>query len=130
MVNAIDKGSVLQQTLFLCCPRPRPAPAPTLREFTCFTTAHGRVNLAERISNYWDFGLQLLEDDNGDQITAIERELGRSAVDINRQIFRLWVQENGRQPVTWATLVAVLRDIKLMRLAREIETAVAIQIRF
>ena len=68
--------------------------------------------------------MQLLEDENGVQIAAIEREQERRTMDINREIFRLWVQGRGRQPVTWATLVAVLREIRLMTLASEIETAI------
>ena len=67
------------------------------------------MNLAEKIGvNYCEFGILLLEDDDGDLITAIEKEQGKSASDINRQVFRLWLKGNGRQPVTWATLVAVL----------------------
>ena len=81
----------------------------------------GKVNLAEKISNYWDFGVLLLEDDTGDRVTAIEKEQGKSTVDINRQILRLWVQGKGRQPVTWNTLVTVLQDIGLVTLAKEID---------
>ena len=81
----------------------------------------GKVNLADKIPNYWDFGVLLLEDSAGDQIAAIEKEQGKCAVDINRQILRLWVQGKG-QPVTWATLVAVLQDIGLVMLAGEIDT--------
>ena len=68
--------------------------------------------------------MQLLKDENGVQIAAIEREQEKRTMDINREIFRLWVQGRGRQPVTWATLVAVLREIQLMTLASEIETAI------
>ena len=82
--------------------------------------SEGKVNLAEKIPDYWDFGVLLLDDHSGDQIAAIEKEQGKSTVDINRQILRLWVQGKGRQPVTWTTLVTVLQDIGLVTLAREI----------
>ena len=79
------------------------------------------MNLAEKIGvSYYEFGVQLLDDDDGDKITAIEKELGKSALDINRRVFRLWLKGKGRQPVTWATLVAVLQDIGLARLAQDI----------
>ena len=82
----------------------------------------GKVNLAEKIGvNYYDFGVLLLEDDDGDQITAIEKELGKNAADINRQVLRLWLKGKGRQPVTWATLVAVLQDVELVELAKGIK---------
>ena len=79
------------------------------------------MNLAEKIGvNYYEFGILLLVDD-GDRIAAIEKEQGKSASDINREVFRLWLKGKGRQPVTWATLVAVLQDIELVKLARDIE---------
>ena len=82
------------------------------------------MNLAEIIGvSYYEFGVQLLDDDDGDKIAAIEKELGKSALDINRQVFRLWLKGKGRQPVTWATLVAVLQDIGLARLAQDIAAA-------
>ena len=84
----------------------------------------GKVNLAEKISNYWDFGVLLLKDDTGDRVTAIEKKQGKCTLDINRQILRLWVQGKGRQPVTWTTLVTVLQDIGLVTLAKEIENVI------
>ena len=96
--------------------------SPILKDLICFPMPGGKVNLAEKIGvNYYEFGILLLEDDDGDQIAAIEKEQGKSASDINRQVFRLWLKGKGRQPVTWATLVAVLQDIGLAKLARDIE---------
>ena len=97
--------------------------SPTLMDLICFPMPGGKVNLAERIGvGYYEFGVLLLEDGNGDLIAAIEKEQGKSASDINRQVFRLWLKGKGRQPVTWATLVAVLHDIGLVKLAKDIET--------
>ena len=80
------------------------------------------MNLAEKIGvSYYEFGILLLEDDDGDQIAAVEKEQGKSASDINCEVFRLWLKGKVRQPVTWATLVAVLQDIGLAKLARDIE---------
>ena len=76
--------------------------------------ASGKVNsnVAQKIgSAYEDFGVcPLLEDNNGDYIDAIVRELHERAGDINRRIFRLWVKGGGQQSVSWATLVVVLQD--------------------
>ena len=87
-----------------------------------FSTAKGVVKLVEKIgSMYSDFGVLLLNDNDGSLISAIEREKGRNASDITRHICQLWLQGKGKQPVTWATLVAVLRDIDLRKLAEDIE---------
>ena len=55
---------------------------PTLRKFISFPMASGKVNLAQRISRYDDFGILLLEDDNGDRTDTIVRELHERAEDI------------------------------------------------
>ena len=43
------------------------------------------------------------------------------AEQINTEILQEWLTGRGKQPVTWATLIEVLRDIKLSALASEIE---------
>ena len=40
---------------------------------------------------------------------------------INMEILEEWLVGRGKQPVTWATLVEVLRDIELSILADDIE---------
>ena len=40
---------------------------------------------------------------------------------INTEILQEWLTEKGKQPVTWTTLIEVLRDIELTALAGEIE---------
>ena len=40
---------------------------------------------------------------------------------INIEVLKQWLTGRGKQPVTWAILVEVLRDIKLSTLADDIE---------
>ena len=40
---------------------------------------------------------------------------------INIEILKQWLTGRGKQPVTWATLIEVLHDIKLSTLANDIE---------
>ena len=40
---------------------------------------------------------------------------------INMEILREWVNGRGKQPVSWATLTEVLRDVELSVLARDID---------
>ena len=94
---------------------------PTLPEFISFPMASDKVNLAEIISRYDDFGILLLKDDTGDRTDAIAKEFHYRAEDINKRIFRLWMKGKGQQPVSWATLVSVLQDIGLNTLSRDIQ---------
>ena len=49
------------------------------------------------------------------------RKHSNDAEEINTEILQEWLTGRGKQPVTWATLVKVLCDIKLSVLAGEIE---------
>ena len=109
------------QCLHLASFFPLPDDAPTLRELISFPMAGSRVNVVEKIASYSDFGVMLLEDDDGSKMNNIEKEKRGNVSDIVRHIFMLWRQGKGRQPVTWATLIAVLRDIGLNTLAQNIE---------
>ena len=82
---------------------------------------YGKVNLAQRINHFENFGIIILEDDEGDHIDAITREHQDRVEDINKSVFRLWVKGEGLKPVSWATLVDVLQDIGLNTLARDIK---------
>jgi hypothetical protein len=80
-----------------------------------------KVNLAEKIGvKYRDFGVLLLEDKVGDLISAIASNQRGNPCDINRETFEHWLKGTGRQPVTWTTLVEVLGDIGLHKLADDI----------
>ena len=94
-----------------------------MMELTCFPMAGGEeVDLTEEIGdNYYKFCIHLLEDKTGGQISAMEKELGKNAHDINKKIFKLWLEGKGVKPVSWSTLITVLRRIKLITLASDIE---------
>ena len=88
----------------------------------CFPTPTGKVNLTKEVGpNYLMLGIFLLEDATGQKTSAIELEHSRNAVRITHHIFELWLRGEGRQPVSWDTLVTVLRDLDLNMLADVIE---------
>ncbi len=62
----------------------------------------------------------LLNDRDGAKLQAIEHQYRGDPLWINHEIFSRWLQGEGRQPVTWATLVGVLRDIRMNSLADDI----------
>jgi hypothetical protein len=81
----------------------------------------GRIKIIDKIGDsYVEFGVLLLQDDDGNKIRAIKEEQRGKVANINHEILRLWLSGKGRQPVTWATLVSVLQDIELVELAKDI----------
>ena len=91
-------------------------------ELMKFCGPHGRCNICEEIGKkYVEFGTLLLEDTTGSIIQAIEWQYHYAAEWINWDILKRWIQGKGKQPVTWETLVGVLRDIQLKTLADDIE---------
>ena len=68
-----------------------------------------------------EFGTFLLDDSTGARVRNLEHLHQRHAEHVNTAILQEWLTGSGKQPVTWATLVEVLRDIELTALAGEIE---------
>ena len=68
-----------------------------------------------------EFGVLLLEDSTGSRVRAIEFQNHYDTQQINLLILQEWLWGRGKHPITWNTLVEVLRDIELPTLASEIE---------
>lgn len=73
--------------------------------------------------SYIQVGPLLLDDETGALTAAIESECQKNAVNINTKIFMNWLQGKGKLPVTWETLVDVLKQVRLCELAGTIEKA-------
>ena len=99
-----------------------PGTNPTLPELLKFTCPNGRVVSipVEIATKYVQFGTFLLDDRNGSRVKIIARKHHYDAEQINIEILQEWLIGRGKQPVTWATLVEVLRDIELSTLASDI----------
>ena len=109
--------------LFLACSL---TGRPTLPELLRFTRAdEKRINIAKEIGDeYKTFGTLLLSDDNGKKVTSMESKHQSDPSKINMLILEEWLNGNGEQPVTWATLIEVLRDSDLSTLANDISTII------
>ena len=95
---------------------------PKLPELIGFHGRNRTINIPEQISTkYYDFGVLLLEDDNGAKTDAIEHKNREDPYRINCDVLKQWLGGEGRTPVNWKTLTTVLREIKLTALAKEIE---------
>ena len=92
---------------------------PNLLNFNAGTRC---LNIPREIgTSYNEFGIHLLQDDNGVHVSSLERQYHGAAEDINRHILQEWLQGRGISPVSWATLVDTLRTIELNELATSIE---------
>ena len=100
-----------------------PGTKPTLQELLRFTCIDGSViNIPVEIgTKYVKFSTFLLDDSNGSRVKIIARKHHYDAEEINTEILKEWLTGRGKKPVTWATLVDILRDIELSALASEIE---------
>ena len=74
-------------------------------------------------TRYNELAMYLLNDDNCDIVSSLEEKCLHDSDKITRAVFKKWIDGTGRKPVTWQTLVGVLKDIELNSLADEIETA-------
>ena len=101
---------------------PVTADCPTVLDCITFRGRERSINIPQEIgSNYYYFGLHLLEDPNGTRVRNLELEYRQNVERINTEILREWVTGRGKKPVSWETLTEVLRDIELRALASEIE---------
>ena len=97
-------------------------PKPTLPLLLQFPTVTGRINIIKEIGTHYEMlGILLLNDKTGETIATITNDCQRKALDINRVVLTRWIQGQGKQPVTWDTLVEVLNSIDLCELARTID---------
>ena len=81
----------------------------------------GRINIPEQIgTNYSRFGILLLNDKSGAEVKAIVMQSREDAEQINLEILRQWIGGKGK-PLSWDTLIDVLKKIGLNTLARDIQ---------
>ena len=109
----------------LYCPTnlAHPGTKPTLPELLKFTCTDRTVlNISVEVATkFSQFGIFLLDDKNGSRIHNMVYKHHDHPERINTEILQEWLAGSGKQPVTWATLTKVLRDIELSTLAGEIE---------
>ncbi len=91
---------------------------PTMMKLLNF---EGKYDIRQEVgSKYRECCTFLLNDRDGAKLQAIEGQYHCNALWINHEIFSRWLQGEGGNPVTWATLVGVLRDITMNPLADDI----------
>ena len=95
---------------------------PTLPQLLKFKIKSGsHINIPQKIgTKYFQFGIQLLNDETGEEIEAIVSKYRKEAEEINLKILRLWMRGKGK-PLDWDNLIQVLETIGLGTLARDIQ---------
>ena len=90
-------------------------------ELVRFRGRERRINIPQEIGTKCnEFGIFLLEDETGARIQNIASKHMKDPEAINMDVLQQWIEGRGKQPVTWETLVEVLRDIELNTLAGDI----------
>ena len=69
----------------------------------------------------YKLGLVLLEDDYGNKTDAIAAAHRHDPEMIAIKVFQKWINGDGKTPVTWTTLIQVLKDLKMNRLAETLQ---------
>ena len=101
-----------------------PIGEPSIALLMTFPSRGGPINIIQRIGvNYSTFGIFLLNDDNGTLVDALKSEHHHNAENITTAIFQKWLEGMGKKPVSWATLIAALRQATLNTLADQIAAA-------
>lgn len=87
-----------------------------------FPLKSGRIiNIPQQVGAYYcTFGILLLNDETGVQVDAITTQYRGDVEKINFEILKLWMRGKGK-PVSWDTLIGVLKDIGNIVLACDIE---------
>ena len=95
---------------------------PKLSKLLCFPDKGGaKINIPQRIgTKYSQFGVQLLNDETGEEIDGVVSKCREDAEQINFEILKLWVRGKGK-PLSWDVLINVLNDVGLGTLASDIK---------
>ena len=95
---------------------------PTVQNCIGFQGRERRINIPQEIgTKYFQFGIHILNDHNGNRVQTIEHSCHEESERINIKIIQEWVAGKGKKPVNWKTLTEVLHGIELRTLASEIE---------
>ena len=99
------------------------AQCPTLPTLLMFPYKGRFVDIISEIgAKYKKFGILLLNDQTGARITAIAHKHTNDPEQINIEVLQEWLQGKGKKPVTWHTLMEVLKGTGLSELAKDIST--------
>ena len=94
---------------------------PTFAQLVHMDLHSGRaLRILDNIASHWEeIGICLQIDEA--TLRMITAETRGDVMDCCGEMMRQWLQGSGRQPVTWATLIEVLREADFNVLAHDLE---------
>ena len=78
------------------------------------------VKVIKRAAAKWESVATSLHFESHD-ITRIRKDYPQQSVDACRTVFSEWLQDNGRKPTTWNTVIKALEEADLSELAGELK---------
>ena len=99
---------------------------PSLTLLTQMKTREGeKIEIINKVASKWKYiGVLLDFDKVGLTLQQIEADRGHEGVEsCCRAMFQHWLEGNGVQPVSWATLLEILEDCLFTELAERIKAA-------
>ena len=94
---------------------------PNLLNLLTFPSKTGNISIPKQISTkYLKFGIVLLNDETGAEVSTIISKHSDDAELINLGILKLWIEGKGK-PLSWDTLIDVLKETGLVALASDIK---------
>ena len=86
----------------------------------------GKIEIINTVAPYWkDIGDLLDFDISGTMLERIEANEGIKGVEsCCRAMFQYWLKGNGMMPVSWDTLLKILKNTRFSRLATQLETEI------
>ena len=96
---------------------------PTLPHILSFPFPSGHANIAQKIAQcYEQFGILLLDDADGSAVRSLASMPNQTPEDIMLAILQKWIQGEGRQPISWETLITAVQETGFDTLARDIRS--------
>ena len=94
---------------------------PDLLKLLNFPGKSGNISIPQQVgAKYFMFGVVLLNDKTGAEVSAIATQYRGDAEQIIFEILRLWIGGKGK-PLSWDALINVLKAIELNILAGDIQ---------
>ena len=100
---------------------------PDLLNLLNFPGSSGIINVPKQIgTKYFVFGIQVLNDKTGAEVSAIVTKYRDDVEQINLEILRQWIGGKGKL-LSWNTLIDVLKAVGLNVLACDIQESLPFQ---
>ena len=94
---------------------------PNMDELVGFQGREKIINIPLEIClMFYPFGTLLLDADSWARVNSIVFKHKEDVQQINKDILQQWIEGKGKKPVTWKTLIDVLKDVELTALAEDI----------